>query len=792
MTRTYLRFILFAVIGSGLLPIVTSVAARLHAGQAPSIPLVLLAACLVALVTIRFRHILPKLEPVLDAEGRAQAEFTDRLPDRWVSVAIAGAAGLSLFLELAVIRWQGTVFPLFAFYTNFGLLACFAGLGLGYALAARDRLPLTLVIPLIAWQMLLLVGLQAGLEHWHLEFLGAMPVVEQFSMGLRNARTLWQGFAIYYFLAVVFVLTALAFIPVGQLCGRLMTRQVHLRAYGLNLVGSLAGVLLMFAASALWTPPPVWYTIIFAGLLLLSARRPGTMGVGALASVVAIVTLSWPASSWSQRVYSPYQMLELGYSDKGLMQIRAAGHYYQRVHDFSGPPEHTTGRTKWIRDYYDLAYRVLPAPADVAIVGAGAGNDVAAALRGGAQHVHAIEIDPAILRAGQLHHPEHPYRDERVTTVVNDARSFLRNTDRSFDLIVYGLLDSHTLLSASSSVRLDSFVYTVDAFREARQRLKPGGHLVLSFAVMSTSIGRKMKEMLTEAFDGVEPVVISAIYDAAVVFIQSREADFALPPGALDGTRFELTTRFDDPSMQVDVSTDDWPFFYMPRRVYPVSYLALLGMILALSLTLTVSFVGERPRASEASFFLLGAGFMLVETKAITEMGLTFGSTWHVIGIVIAGILLMAFLANAAVQRFRIQRPQFAFIALLATLATGWVVMGGGGFPSTTWGRIATVVLLTSPMFFSGIVFSTLLGSRGAIAAVMAANLAGAMLGGLLEYNAMYFGFRFLYLLAMGFYGLAFLHWALSRKTAPAVAPREADAGVRRSWPTPTSPSAVT
>jgi hypothetical protein len=43
------------------------------------------------------------------------------------------------------------------------------------------------------------------------------------------------------------------------------------------------------------------------------------------------------------------------------------------------------------------------------------------------------------------------------------------------------------------------------------------------------------------------------------------------------------------------------------------------------------------------------------------------------------------------------------------------------------------------------------------------------MLGGLLEYNSMYFGFRFMYLLALGFYGLAFVHWALTRGRVEAV-----------------------
>ena len=71
-------------------------------------------------------------------------------------------------------------------------------------------------------------------------------------------------------------------------------------------------------------------------------------------------------------------------------------------------------------------------------------------------------------------------------------------------------------------------------------------------------------------------------------------------------------------------------------------------------------------------------------------------------------------------------------------------------------------MLLTSPLLFSGIVFSTLLKSRGEIAGVMSANLFGAMCGGLLEYNSMYFGFRFLYLLAAGLYLFAFV-WELLR-----------------------------
>jgi hypothetical protein len=59
----------------------------------------------------------------------------------------------------------------------------------------------------------------------------------------------------------------------------------------------------------------------------------------------------------------------------------------------------------------------------------------------------------------------------------------------------------------------------------------------------------------------------------------------------------------------------------MPQRVYPVSYLIMICLILALSFVLVGNFVAEAPRFSHLSFFFLGAGFMLVETKGITEMG---------------------------------------------------------------------------------------------------------------------------------------------------------------------------
>ena len=72
----------------------------------------------------------------------------------------------------------------------------------------------------------------------------------------------------------------------------------------------------------------------------------------------------------------------------------------------------------------------------------------------------------------------------------------------------------------------------------------------------------------------------------------------------------------------------------------------------------------------------------------------------------------------------------------------------------------------TTTLFFSGLVFSTLLARTGNVSAAMASNLLGAMCGGLLEYNSMYFGFRFLYWIAIGLYAVAWV--TMGRGVRPA------------------------
>jgi hypothetical protein len=155
MAQSLIRLMVIIAFGSFITIAVHSLAIIARSGKAWSGSFVatgLLLICLAAIGTWAFYHALKKLAPFIDASAQAQARFLDTLNLSYADAAILFSAALSLFLELCIIRWQSSVLPFFAFYKNFSLLTCFVGLGLGYALAARDRIPLVIVLPLLAWQ----------------------------------------------------------------------------------------------------------------------------------------------------------------------------------------------------------------------------------------------------------------------------------------------------------------------------------------------------------------------------------------------------------------------------------------------------------------------------------------------------------------------------------------------------------------------------------------------------------------------------------------------------------------
>jgi len=392
----------------------------------------------------------------------------------------------------------------------------------------------------------------------------------------------------------------------------------------------------------------------------------------------------------------------------------------------------------------------------VLIVGAGSGSDVAVALARGAGHVDAVEIDPAIQRIGAEEHPDRPYDDPRVTAVVNDGRAFLRTGARSYDLVVFALPDSLTLVSTAANIRLESFLFTEEAFAAVREHLKPGGVFVLYNYYREPWLIEKLSGMLEDTF-GAPPLVrtytgvAATLADGpAVVHLQGRP-----PPGdASDGAP-------DAGLPEPRPATDDWPFLYLRTPFVAPYYLVALGVILLAALAAVLAgarATGTSLRRFSPHFFVLGTAFLLLETRSLVSFSLLFGTTWIVNALAFFAILASVLLAILINARFPIRRPTLLYAGLFATLAISFLLPPEQLLLDPPWLRyVLAAGLAFAPVFFANLVFSFSFRDTKTADMAFASNLLGAMVGGALEYVALLSGYRALLIVVAILYALAWL-----------------------------------
>jgi hypothetical protein len=225
----------------------------------------------------------------------------------------------------------------------------------------------------------------------------------------------------------------------------------------------------------------------------------------------------------------------------------------------------------------------------------------------------------------------------------------------------------------------------------------------------------------------------------------------------------------------VEPATDDWPFLYLKDRHLPSHYVKALGIVLVFSIAsvwLALRVLGARGAASGWSwqFFLLGAGFMLLETKSIIQFALLWGSTWVVASLAIASVLTMALVANAIVARKPVTRPWVVGGALVALLALNYVIpIGRVTFDSRVVESIFYAALVFSPILCAGLLFGSAIAKSTALTRDYGINLLGAMVGGVGEYLSLVTGFRALLVVI----ALCYVGAVLARTGEPRIAGRE-------------------
>ena len=405
--------------------------------------------------------------------------------------------------------------------------------------------------------------------------------------------------------------------------------------------------------------------------------------------------------------------------------------------------------------FYDQIYQWFPARSfgRALVVGAGSGTDTAYALANKVQAIDAVEIDPRILELGEREHPNHPYSDPRVREYVDDGRAFLRSSGDRYDLIVFALPDSLTLVSTSANLRLESFLFTREAFASARDHLAPNGVFVLYNYYRQPWLLAKIEGMLTDVF-GTEPLVRE--YDAPI----GSAAVLAASPGDLQvsGQAALLSPAIanDRPA----AATDDWPFLYLRDRVIaPYYILALIFVLLVagIATVLAARLVSAPIAAFSPHFFLLGAAFLLLETRSLTMFSLLFGTTWTVNAMAFAAILTSVLLAIGVNAMTKPPRAVL-YSGLGVTLVIAYVLPPSALLFDPAWLRyLAAAVIAFAPVFFANLVFTASFRETRTADMAFASNLIGAMIGGVLEYAALVTGYQALLIIIAALYVAAYL-----------------------------------
>src|SRR5579872_1416248 len=127
---------------------------------------------------------------------------------------------------------------------------------------------------------------------------------------------------------------------------------------------------------------------------------------------------------------------------------------------------------------------VLRPHGNYAIIGPGGGVDVLRAVANGSTSVTGIEINPiiatTIMRGRYADYAQHLYDRPDVHIHVNDGRSYLRSTPQHFDVVQMTLVDTWASTAAGAFALSENNLYTVEAFREYFDHLKPDGMVAIT------------------------------------------------------------------------------------------------------------------------------------------------------------------------------------------------------------------------------------------------------------------------------------------------------------------------
>jgi spermidine synthase len=659
----------------------------------------------------------------------------------------------TLFLELLLIRYlAGNVWNL-GYFPNLVLTAVFIGMGAGFTF--HQHVPARLSPILLHASVLVLLALVIyvtwrhpgvpGFSQWQADISGEVYFTD--TPSATSAQTYFPFVACMAGVILIFGL-------ISQRTAKLFLQFRPLTAYTLDIAGSCMGIVAFMVMSWLWTPAFVWFVVFgLLGAAICDAGKTCWIPLAACLTMAAIarwqdsIPIANTAYQGRMKVaWSPYQKVEfIEHGQEGHILVNGISHQAMMTESS-------------IRDAFYHGIHVQrqsegrPPYKDVLIVGAGSGNDVAAALMNQVEHVDAVEIDPAIAQLGRQYHPCQPYDDPKVHLVIDDGRAFMTRTSRRYDLILFALTDSLVKVSSMTQLRLENYLFTKESVRRAYELLNPRGDLIFYNYYRQPWLVKKVQRMITEG-TGNEPRVVHSSQDFVVFRVHK-------------GTGGSPGLQRPAP----ETPTDDWPFLYLRERRIPATYAWAMAAVAALIGVLMLFLQWSGPPRQELdrtrelyvklAFVAMGIAFLLLETKGVIQFSLLFGTTWLNSSLVFLAVLAMVLAANwAATLIGHSDRLWIVYVLLLVScLATLLYPLGNLLSLSSAALRFGIASAMTfSPIFFANLLFSMAFREQRVAEHLFGWNLLGATLGGVAEYSSMAIGYNYLSILVGVLYTITFI-----------------------------------
>jgi hypothetical protein len=403
---------------------------------------------------------------------------------------------------------------------------------------------------------------------------------------------------------------------------------------------------------------------------------------------------------------------------------------------------------KW--SYRALPFRLTP-NAETLIIGPGGGPDVVAALASGSKKVTAVEMNPLMLKFVRSYGPRagNLYDRPDVQTVLSEGRNFISRTDRKFDIILLGFVDSWASVASGGLSLSENYLYTTEAMRAYYDHLSDNGILVVlrwemdiprltsnAVATLGANEAKQRVVVLMEkqANPNDYPQMLFMLRKQPFTTDQMAEMrnkwtqanpiimpDGTAPPGlkeVLAGTK--TLPQYDAESTRfVGAVWDDSPFYFaiekpwrMPGAIAERMVKWLLGPSMGM-LALFAVFGMPRKKVEDGArrgraypayvgslvyFAALGFGFIAVELALLQHLTLLVGHPIYTLSVLLFTLLAFGGIGASLSSRWSMWKAcaAVAIIGTIEALALPKLVPALLWLP--LWGRIVVAIILIAPL----------------------------------------------------------------------------------------------